>query len=630
MAPADEDGPPASPDELPTMVPADDVTMHDAKLGGIAPGQVLAGRFRIRRFIARGGMGEVYEAEDLELHEQVALKTILPEIAADPLALERFKTEVHLARKVTHPSVCRIFDVFRHSGQPGDPVVTFLTMELLRGQTLASHLSKVGRLSPDQALPLVEQVSGALEAAHRAGVIHRDLKAANVMLVATAPKSDEFRVVVTDFGLARRDRAVEGASVGLSTAGLVVGTPAYMAPEQIEGGPVTPATDIYALGVMMYEMLTGRRPFEGDTPWKVMMKRLEAPPISPRVHVADLDPIWESAVLHCLEREPTKRFATTGALVRVLRGQEATPKINRSLRLGGRGLWPALAAGLVLTLVTAGIAGWWALTRSTAPAGPGQPSTAASVVRRSVAVLGLKNLTGKPEAAWLSVALAEMLTSELGAGEAIRTISGESVARLRAELPIAEFDSLAQDTLTRVRGRLGTDLVVLGSYTVFGGGIRLDVRLQDTKNGEVIPLEAQQGTETALFDLVSRTGAKLREKLGHRHPHRRTARGDPGRAAAEPGGRAPVLRRAREVAGLRRARRPGSLGEGEGRGADACPDAGGSRAGVDASRLRPPRRGRIEAGDAAGDVPRARGSSLHRGAVPRSGPPVRQGHREIR
>ncbi len=488
-----------------------------APLGpALSPGQMLAARFRICGFIARGGMGEVYEAEDLELGEHVALKTVRAEIAADPAALERFKTEVHLARKVTHPSACRIFDVFRHQGGPGAPGVTFLTMELLRGETLADRLARTGRLSPIEALPLVEQMASALEAAHRAGVIHRDFKCANVMLVPGRSGAGEMRAVVTDFGLARRDPAVEGSIAALTTAGTVAGTPAYMAPEQIEGGPITPATDIYALGVVMYEMLTGRRPFEGETPMAAMVKRLKSPPSSPRVHVANLDPVWESAVLRCLEVEPAKRFVSAGDLVNALRGGEIAAA--RAPWFTRRRLALIAVTGLVIAAAAIGSFGWWMVKRQGAPTASTRVSGTVAAVRRSVAVLGLRNLTGRAEATWLAVALAEMLTSELGAGEAVRTIPGEVVARLRAEVPFADVDSLARDTLARIRARLGSDLLVIGSYTALGdkagGQIRLDVRLQDTALGETVASVSETGTETALFDLVSRTGARLRQKLG--------------------------------------------------------------------------------------------------------------------
>jgi tetratricopeptide (TPR) repeat protein len=468
-------------------------------------------------------MGEVYEAEDLELGESVALKTVRAEIAADLRALERFKTEVHLARKVTHPSACRIFDVFHHrdeSAGPGGPDVTFLSMELLRGETLASRLARAGRLAPGEALPLVEQMAGALEAAHRAGVIHRDFKSANVMLTPRGPGSPEIRAVVTDFGLARRNPVVDASVASETLTGAVAGTPAYMAPEQIEGGPITAATDIYALGVVMYEMLTGKQPFEGETPVAGMVKRLKEAPASPRTHVADLDPVWESVILRCLERAPEKRFDSSAAVIGALRGEgvgDATP--GKTLR---RFLRPAVIAGVLVAIALFGVLGRLALRRPAPTLPAPRAAGLAAVARRSVAVLGLRNLTGRVEAAWLAVALAEMLTSELGAGEFVRTIPGEAVARMRAELALADFDSLARDTLRRVKERLGSDLLVLGSFTALGekggGQIRLDLRLQDTDLGETVASVSESGTETALFDLVSRTGAQLRQKIGIEDP----------------------------------------------------------------------------------------------------------------
>jgi serine/threonine protein kinase/tetratricopeptide (TPR) repeat protein len=485
-----------------------------------SPGRTLAGRFRVLRFIARGGMGEVYEAEDLELGEHVALKTVRPEIAGDPHALERFKTEVHLARKVTHPSACRIFDVFHHragSDEPGAADVTFLTMELLRGETLAERLARAGRMPHREALPLVEQMAGALEAAHRAGVIHRDFKSANVMLVPQGPDPSCIRAVVTDFGLARRDPGADGSIVTDTFTAAVAGTPAYMAPEQIEGGPITAATDIYALGIVMYEMLTGRQPFEGETPLAGMVKRLKVAPVPPRVFVTDLNPLWESTVLRCLEREPENRFASAVAVVKALHS-EGAPAAASPVPARRRRVSSAIVAAALVATVALGLLGWWAVRRLASPSGPSRVSGTVAAVRRSVAVLGLRNLTGRAEAAWLAVALAEMLTSELGAGEVIRTIPGEMVARLRAELPLADFDSLARDTLARVRERLGSDLLVLGSFTALGdkagGQLRLDVRLQDTAIGETVASVSQTGTESELFDLVSRTGAELRRKLG--------------------------------------------------------------------------------------------------------------------
>ena len=191
-----------------------------------APGQVLADRYRIVRFIAQGGMGEVYEAEDRELGERVALKTIRPEVAGQEGTLERFKREVQLARKVTHPNVCRLFDlgVHRIGGPDGETIeVRYLTMELLEGETLAQRIKRVGRMSTAQALPVVRQMAAALGTAHDAGIVHRDFKSSNVMLVAGREGE---RAVVTDFGLAHGIAEAASLEASLTATGSSLGTPA--------------------------------------------------------------------------------------------------------------------------------------------------------------------------------------------------------------------------------------------------------------------------------------------------------------------------------------------------------------------------------------------------------------------
>jgi len=472
------------------------------------PGHVLGGRYRIVRFLARGGMGEVYEAEDLELGERVALKTVRAEIARDAGALERFKREIHHAHKVTHPNVCRTFDIAHHRTDGGEDV-TFVSMELLPGETLSERIRRGGRMPPSEALPIVRQMASALDAAHEAGIVHRDFKSSNVLLV---PARAGLRAVVTDFGLSRAGAASDETSSVTGTAGFV-GTPAYMAPEQVSGGAITRAADLYALGVVMYEMLTGSWPFEGDTPLSLAAKRLKEDPPSPRSRVPDLDRRWESAVLRCLEREPADRFRSAGDVVKAIEGQ-AVPIGRRRRRVG-----QAVAAAVALSVALAA----WLARRGTppAPAGSGAVSPPAALPwgtaapRRSVAVLGFRNLSGRPDAAWLSTALAEMLTSELAAGEKLRTVPGESVARMKAELSLVEAESLARDTLGRIRQSIGSDLVVLGSYfTDAGGRIRIDVRLQDTAAGDTVASLTESGTQAEVLDLVSRAGRSLRARLG--------------------------------------------------------------------------------------------------------------------
>jgi tetratricopeptide (TPR) repeat protein/TolB-like protein len=467
-----------------------------------SPGDVLASRFRIVRFIAQGGMGEVYEAEDSELGGRVALKTIRSGIAEDSGSIDRFKREVQLARQVTHGNVCRIYDVFRHAG------ITFLTMELLHGETLADRLARVDRLTTAQARPIVSQIAAGLTAAHRVGVVHRDFKSANVMLVPDAQEEAGVRAVITDFGLARLARADSGESITATMTGAMAGTPAYMAPEQVEGGPITPATDIYALGVVLYEMVTGARPFSGDTPLSIAVKRLKEAPSSPRVRVRDLDPAWERAILRCLERDPADRFASATDVARAIAGEKvAGGRVERNRR---RLAWTAVAVGLAVAAALG-----YRLAAGRRGAAASASTSAATRMRPSVAVLGFKNLTGRPDAAWVSTALSEMLTTELAAGEKLRTVPGESVARMKSDLALADADSYGKETLTRIRRNIDAGYLVVGSYlAVAGAPVRVDLKLQDATAGETIAAVTETGTEAELADLVARAGGKLREKLG--------------------------------------------------------------------------------------------------------------------
>ena len=352
---------------------ADDEAPTAALLAGIRPaggagpsfsvGELAAGRFRILRFIAQGGMGEVYEAEDLELGERIALKTIRPDIAASEGMLGRFRQEVQLSRKVTHPNVCRIFDVFRHqrpsphpSLGPG-PSVAFLTMELLGGETLADRLRRGGRLSVEEALPIVEQMAAALDAAHRVGVVHRDFKSGNVGLDRVADGS--LRVVVTDFGLAG---AVDSSRAD-DVRALALGTPAYMAPEQVSGEDTRQAADVYALGVVIYEMVTGTVPFVSDTAAKTAALRLTEPPPPPHLHSPGLDPRWEAAILRCLARDPGQRFGSALEVAAALREEKAPGE--------GGGRMSALSSWLGIAALVAVVAGVGMLILRPETGGPG-------------------------------------------------------------------------------------------------------------------------------------------------------------------------------------------------------------------------------------------------------------------
>jgi serine/threonine protein kinase len=315
------------------------IVQKDAPKAVLSDGELVAGRYRVVKLLARGGMGEVYQAEDQELREPVALKIIRSEIANDDRTIKRFRREVQLARKVTHRNVCRCYDVGHHSAD-GKPQVSFLTMELLCGRTLSERI-RGGALSTDEALPIVQQLVAALDAAHAAGIVHRDFKSDNVILVG---EGAGLRAVVTDFGVARALTGPARKGSSLTAAGMKVGTPAYMAPEQVEGLPPTARTDLYALGVVMYEMVTGTLPFRGDTRFATAMMRLKEAPTPPRQHRPDLGERWEQVILRCLERDPAKRFAAAPEVLAALEGRDLPAPKRRPI---------ALAVGLALVIAAA-------------------------------------------------------------------------------------------------------------------------------------------------------------------------------------------------------------------------------------------------------------------------------------
>jgi serine/threonine protein kinase/tetratricopeptide (TPR) repeat protein len=314
----------------------------------LASGSLVSGRFEVVRFIGQGGMGQVYEALDLELKGKVALKAIREDISSDPQMLARFRREVLLTRRITHPNVCRTFDIERHASIAADGTnsdITFLTMELLEGETLADLLRRQGRLATTEALPLVLQMIEALSAAHSVGIVHRDFKPSNVILV---PINNGLRVVVTDFGLARAilpdSELFRGqAATSLTGSQALMGTLVYMAPEQFERGEASVASDTYSLGLVMYEMVTGERPFADAIPFAEAAKRIKQPAPSPKMLVPDLDSGWEAAICRCLQIQPEDRFEHVRQVTESIRVGDHERSVSGTLRL--RGFQERLANG---------------------------------------------------------------------------------------------------------------------------------------------------------------------------------------------------------------------------------------------------------------------------------------------
>jgi len=449
-------------------------------------------------------MSRVFAARDIKLDRRVAIKLLAAGIHDDD-ELRRFEQEARAAGSLNHPNVLIVHDIGTHEGNP------YIVSELLGGGTLREHLDGAP-LALEKAIDYAAQLADGLAAAHERGIVHRDLKPENLFITRDG------RLKILDFGIAKlmahERSSTELKSPAQTQTGVVLGTMGYMSPEQVRAEHADPRSDIFSVGAILYEMLSRKRAFEASSLVETAYAILnENPPELPEQVPDDL----REVVWRCLEKKPEERFQSSGELgfdLRKLSTPVITPRARRWLG------WPFATTAIVVLLIafiSVLSVGRWrerllgSARRTDVPA-------AASKSRRSVAVLGFKNLSGRPEEAWFSSALSEMLTTELAAGEKLRTIPGESISQMKAELALPDADALARDTLFRIRKNLLSDLVVLGSYVHLGkeagGQMRLDVRLQDAVAGETIAVFSEAGTEKNLFDLVSRAGADLRKKLG--------------------------------------------------------------------------------------------------------------------
>jgi serine/threonine protein kinase/tetratricopeptide (TPR) repeat protein len=489
----------------------------------------LLGHYRILSEIGKGGMGVVYRARDEQLNRDVAIKVLPPGTLADAAARKRFRQEALALAKLNHPNIEIIFE-FNTQDE-----IDFLAMELVPGESLHDKL-KSGPLPESDVTRLAIQLADGLTAAHESGVIHRDLKPANLFL------TPDGRLKILDFGLAKLIHPDEPVDVTRSVStdsAAISGTVPYMSPEQLRSQPADQRSDIYAAGAVLYEISTGRRPFPQTNGAELMGAILHGAPVPPRSLNARISPGFASIISKSLARDPAERYASAHELRRAIEellsarlsasGSSwlvAPAKKSRLAFAVGIILAAVLVLGLTIGLNFQGLRDRL-FSRNSSPSSSAQPGGAPSgsgsstvpgspiVARRSVAVLGFKNVSGQTDKAWLSTALSEMLTTELGAGGQLRTVPGESVAQMKVNLSLSDADSYGRETLSRIRQSISADDVVVGSFIPLGGNqIRVDLRLQDAGAGETLALVSEKGSEDQIDDLVSRAGASLREKLG--------------------------------------------------------------------------------------------------------------------
>ncbi len=475
--------------------------VEEVSLAAYAPlqsGHLLAGRYEVLEMLGEGGMGAVYKARDQELDRMVAIKVIRPELAGRPEILRRFKQELILARKVTHRNVIRIFDL----GQAGP--LRFITMEYLQGQDLKHHIKEKGRVPHRDAAEIVKQIGLALEAAHAEGVVHRDLKPHNVMMESSG------RIVVMDFGVAR---SME--SPGMTQTGAVMGTPEYMSPEQAKGEKVDTRSDLFTLGVIFYELLTGQSPYKAETAMGTLLKRIQER-ARPPIEVDGTVPAEVSDIVtKSLARETTERYQTASEMLRDLDswmgvGKEgAAPPRRRRLRLP-RVLrkWKWVAAGAAAAVVVAA-GGLLLFNWRTAPRAPA-PGKAISVL-----VADFQNATGETV---FDGTLEPMFAVALEGASFINSLPRGQAQRIAAQVQAGAV-GLDEKLARLVAQREGINVVVTGSIEKDGSGYRVSVRAVDAISYKPIAsAQTRAADKEKVLQTVGKLAAPIRNALGDATP----------------------------------------------------------------------------------------------------------------
>lgn len=470
--------------------------------GGVdlEPGTILAGRYEILAVLGTGGMGAVYRAQDRELDRLVALKVIRPEMARNPAIVDRFKQELRLSHKVTHRNVVRMYDLAEDGG------MRFVTMELVAGRDLRGILEERRKLPPDEAVDILQQICFALEAAHGVGILHRDLKPQNVM------REDAGRVVVMDFGLAR---TFEGD--GMTQSGALVGTMEYMSPEQALGKELDQRSDIFALGLIGYEMLTGNMPFRAESAIASLLKRTR----ERAVPCATMDPtipgVLSGIIGKCLETEVEQRYKSVAEVLHDLeawRGKTAAASLHFEadvpssglsgrwlLAVGGGALLIALAAGVSLTVRH------FSASHAT--------STVASAPSISLAIMPFYNASGDASMNWLGASLAEMLSSDIGTSSQVRMVSPDRLQQVLGDLHLSANSKADVATLKKVAEFTSAQTVIFGQFVRFGSQIRINTTVMDLahETPSTVTMTTDVPDEKDLLTSVDKLAGQLREKL---------------------------------------------------------------------------------------------------------------------
>jgi eukaryotic-like serine/threonine-protein kinase len=472
-------------------------TASENRPGFLAKGSLVAGRYLVVEELARGAMGRVYKAVDTSGQNEIALKVLLPELAAEEEALERFAREMQSSRGITHRNVCRLFDLGRSDG------VDYLTMELVPGEDVKRLVRKSGALSPGQVVRIGRQICDGLAEAHRLGVVHGDLTSQHVMV------DEDGNAKILGFGISR-----SAAAAGITDRGALIGTPQYMSPEQVDGEAIDPRTDVYSLGIVLYEMATGKVPFDGDTPLAVTHKQKHQTPADPRTLKAQIPTKLGALILKCLAKDRAARHQSAAdiraeldsigqGLLTAARPVPArrTSSTRITIPMGPRWL-PAAAA--VLVVAAAGLFLWHPWSRGV----PVSPTSG----KPTVAVTWFDNQSGRPG---LDRALVSLLTTNLSRDGALEVVSTQRMFDIQKQLGNADAAAIGRTTARDIASRAGAGTMVTGSLITVGDRVRITAELVSVKNGTIVATLEESGQRPDdLFPMVDRLTERIRTRLG--------------------------------------------------------------------------------------------------------------------
>ncbi|MGB9005015.1 MAG: protein kinase [Candidatus Aminicenantales bacterium] len=441
----------------------------------LATGSIIAGRYQVIEELGRGGMGRVYKVFDTEIHEKIALKLLKPELAVDRETGERFRNELRLTRKIRHKNICQMFDLAKEGGN------AFITMEYVQGEDLKRLIRKMGQMSAGQAVAVAKQVAEGLAEAHRQGIVHRDLKPQNIMV------DEEGNARIMDFGIARSVKAK-----GLTGEGVMIGTPEYMSPEQVEGKEVDSRSDIYSLGIILYEMVTGRVPFEGETPFTIGVKHKSEIPKNPRQINNQIPEDLSQVILRCLEKDKEKRYPSSEALLdelkKIEKGLPTTERvIPKRKPLTAKEitvtfkmkklLWPA---AVVLALALAAIILWQVLPSKTP-------------LKKSIAVINFANQTGDQAYDYLQAAIPNLLITSLEQSRYLRVTTWERMHDLLKQMGKGDVQAIDTELGFELCQKDGVEAIVLGSFVKAGDFFVTDVKVLDVASKKLLKSASSKG-----------------------------------------------------------------------------------------------------------------------------------------